>query len=63
MTGLIKAKDFEKMFEMPIYAQLPYDAKSATLSVNKGQPLVIALPRSEISKGLDLLTEKIIKDN
>lgn len=62
MNGLIKAKDFEKMFEMPIFAQLPYDAKSATLSVNKGQPLVISLPRSEISKCLDSLTNKIIHD-
>lgn len=62
MNGLIKAKDFEKMFEMPIYGQLPYDAKSATLSVNKGQPLVIALPRCEISKGIDALSDKIMKD-
>ena len=50
------------MFEMPT-AQLPYDVKSATLSVTKGQPQVISLPRSEISKCLDSLTNKIIHDD
>ena len=50
------------MFEMPVFSQIPYDGKSATLSVNKGQPLVVSLPRSEISKNIEILTSKILNN-
>lgn len=62
INGLIKVKDFEKMFEMPVFSLIPYDGKSATLSVNKGQPLVVSLPRSEISKNIEILTSKILNN-
>lgn len=58
--GLIKSSDFKKMFDMDVAFVLPSDDKSAILCVNKGQPIVLAKPRSVLSEAIKKMAEKIV---
>lgn len=61
--GLIKEKDFAKMFDMPIYASVTSDTKSAITSVNKGLPIIVAEPRSQIAHDIMDLAKKVTAEN
>lgn len=58
--GMIRVKDFEDMFQMPVFATIPLDIKSALDSVNKGQPIMISQPRSLAAKAIADAAEDII---
>ena len=58
--SLIKAADFEEMFQMPVFATVPADYPAALMSINKGQVITVAQPKSAISKAVSEMAEKII---
>lgn len=59
--SLIKAKDFEEMFQIPVFANIPADYPAALMSVNKGQAITVAMPKSSAAKGICEMTDKIIR--
>lgn len=59
--GLIKASDFEKISIMEIFSIVSADAKLSVASLNKGVPIVVAQPRSEVGKQLQELADKILE--
>ncbi|MBQ7540840.1 MAG: AAA family ATPase [Clostridia bacterium] len=61
--GIIKPADYTKMFGLEIYYVIPYDGKTAISCVNKGQPAVLADPRSTLGSSLRHLTEKVIAEH
>ena len=61
VNGLIKPKDFEKMFGLPIFAIVSNDIKTANVCLNKGQPMVTSQPRSAVSKEISAIVQKILK--
>lgn len=61
ISSLIKPKDFERMFGLPIYAFVSNDIKAANASLNKGQPIVISQPRTAISKEITAIAQKLLK--
>ena len=58
--SLIKAEDFEEMFQMPVFAAVPADYPAALLSINKGQAITVTQPKSAASKEISRMAEKII---
>lgn len=58
--SLVKAEDFEEMFQMPVFATVPADYHAALLSINKGQAITVAQPKSAASKEIARMAEKII---
>ena len=58
--SLIKTQDFEEMFQMPVFAKIPADYQAALLSVNKGQAITVAQPKSAVSKAISDMADKII---
>ncbi len=58
--GLVKQADFEEMFQIPVFANIPADYPSVMMSINKGQAVTVAQPKSAVSKGISELAEKII---
>ncbi len=59
--GLVKIEDFEEMFQTKMFATVPADYSAALSSVNKGMAVTVAQPKSEISKGISEITDKIIE--
>lgn len=59
--GLIRVKDFEKMLEMEAMTVISTDTKMAIASVNKGMPVMIAQPRSELARDIQKLADKLIE--
>lgn len=59
--SLIKADDFEEMFQIPVFANIPADYAAALMSVNKGQAITVAQPKSAVSKAISDMTDKIIR--
>lgn len=59
--GLVKIEDFEEMFQTKMFAAVPADYQAALSSVNKGMAVTVAQPKSEISKGISEITDKIIE--
>lgn len=59
--GLVKIEDFEEMFQTKMFATVPADYSAALSSVNKGMAVTVAQPKSEISKGISDITDKIIE--
>ena len=59
--GLVKIEDFEEMFQTKMFAAVPADYQAALSSVNKGMAVTVAQPKSEISKGIAEITDKIIE--
>ena len=59
--GLISVQDFEEMFGIEVFATVPADYSAAISSINKGVAVTVAQPKSEISKGIVSLTDKIIE--
>jgi pilus assembly protein CpaE len=60
VKSMIKIRDFENMFEETVFATITNDIKTANDCLNKGQPIVIALPRSTMAKEIMALAQKII---
>lgn len=58
--SLIKTQDFEEMFRMPVFANIPADYQAALMSVNKGQAITVAQPKSAVSKAISDMADKII---
>lgn len=58
--GLVKIEDFEEMFQTKMFATVPADYAAALSSINKGQAVTVAQPKSEISKSISAMAEKII---
>lgn len=59
--GLVKAEDFEEMFQTKMFATVPTDYPAALSSINKGLAVTVAHPKSEISKGICEIADKIIE--
>lgn len=59
--GLVKAEDFEEMFQAKMFATVPADYPAALSSINKGLAVTVAHPKSEISKGICEIADKIIE--
>ena len=59
--GLVKVEDFEEMFQTKMFAAVPADYHAALSSINKGQPVTVAQPKSEISKSISEMTDRIIE--
>ena len=60
ISSLIKVKDFETMFEMPVFGTVTNDIKTANLCLNKGQPIVLAMPKTPIAKELTAIAQRIL---
>ena len=58
--SLIKAEDFEEMFQMPVFAAVPADYPAALLIINKGQAITVTQPKSAASKEISRMAEKIV---
>lgn len=58
--SLIKTQDFAEMFQMPVFASIPADYQAALMSVNKGQAITVAQPKSAASKAISDMADKII---
>lgn len=58
--GLVKVEDFEEMFQTKMFATVPADYAAALSSINKGQAVTVAQPKSEISKSISEMAERII---
>ena len=59
--GLVRVEDFEEMFQMKMFAVVPADYAAAVASINKGQAVTVAQPKSEISKKISEISEKILE--
>lgn len=59
--GLVKIEDFEEMFQTKMFATVPADYAAALSSINKGQAVTVAQPKSEISKSISEIAKKIIE--
>ena len=58
--SLVKAEDFEEMFQLPVFANIPADYSAVLMSVNKGQAVTVAQPKSPVSKAISDMADKII---
>ncbi|MBQ3006066.1 MAG: AAA family ATPase [Clostridia bacterium] len=58
--GLVRTEDFEEMFHTKMFAVVPADYAAAVASINKGQAVTVAQPKSEISKKISGMAEDII---
>ena len=61
-NGLIKAKDYEKMVDMDVYASIGYDYGTCSKATNKGQPYVLYSTHTGVARDTLQLVDKIIKD-
>lgn len=59
--GLVRVEDFEEMFHAKMFAVVPADYAAAVASINKGQAVTVAQPKSVISKKISEMAEKIIE--
>lgn len=60
-NSIITVKNIQRILEMPVKGQLPFDYKTALESQNKGIPLVLDAPRSPIAKELVKLAKDIVQ--
>ncbi|MGN0574216.1 MAG: CpaE family protein, partial [Acutalibacteraceae bacterium] len=58
--SLINAKDFEKTVEIPVYAFIGEDSKLANTCINKGIPIMLASPQSEVARDIKEFVRKIL---
>jgi len=61
INGLIRYKDFERMFGMPVFGVVGTDDKTANISLNKGRPIVISAPRTAMARDIMAIVNKIDK--
>lgn len=60
-SSIITVKNIQKILEMPIKGQVPFDYKTALESQNKGIPVVLDAPRSPMAKELVKLAKDIVQ--
>jgi pilus assembly protein CpaE len=60
INSLIKIRDFENMFDQPVFGTVTNDVKTANICLNKGQPIVIAMPKTPIAKEMMAVAQKIL---
>lgn len=58
--SLIKQKDFEEMFRIPVFSAIPSDSAAVLMSINKGQTVTVAQPKSAVSKAISDMAKKIV---
>lgn len=58
--SLIKVKDFEEMFQTSVFAAIPSDCTAVLMSINKGQTVTVAQPKSTVSKAISDMAKKIV---
>ena len=58
--GLISLKDMQRVLNEPVKNTIVFDFKTATTAHNKGIPVVLDAPKSEISKNLKKLAQYIV---
>lgn len=58
--SLIKQKDFEEMFRIPVFAAVPSDSAAVLMSINKGQTVTVSQPKSAVSKAISDMAKKIV---
>ncbi len=58
--GLISLKDMQRVLNEPVKNTVVFDFKTATTAHNKGIPVVLDAPKSEISKNLKKLAQNIV---
>ncbi len=63
LNSMIKIKDYENIFEMPVFSAVTNDIKTANLCLNKGQPLVASMPKTQIAKDINSLAKKIVSQS
>ncbi|SOC37266.1 AAA family ATPase [Ureibacillus acetophenoni] len=56
----IHPETVEKIFELPIFAQIPNKEKDITASINEGKPYALTNPNSAFSKSIKFLARKLI---
>ena len=61
-AGIISPRDAENILDYPIKYKISCDWKTATASLNRGIPIVIDAPRTQIGKELAALGAMIAKD-
>ena len=61
INGLIRYKDFERMFGMPVFGVVGTDDKTANVSLNKGRPIVISASRTAMARDIMAIVNKIDK--
>jgi pilus assembly protein CpaE len=54
--GVLTHKDFERVLELPVTFSVPEDPKNAPLSVERGVPIVMGMPRSPMSRAIRDIT-------
>lgn len=59
--GLLNEKDFVKTLEMPVYAYIREDVKLVCASVNKGVPVMLSNPQSEIARDIKSFVGSVIE--
>ncbi len=59
--SLIKADDFEEMFQTGMFSIIPADYPAALMSINKGLAVTVAQPKSALAKGISQMADKIIE--
>lgn len=52
LVGGVKTKDIETALNHQVYAQIPDDPANALRSLNRGIPLLVRYPRSQVSKAI-----------
>jgi len=60
VSSLIKVKDFENMFDSQVFGVVSNDIKTANICLNKGQPIVISMPKTPIAKEMTAIAQKLI---
>ena len=58
--GLIRERDFVEMFQTPMFATIPMDLKAARAAINKGTPMIISHPKSEASRIISSMADRIV---
>jgi pilus assembly protein CpaE len=59
LVGGVKTKDIETALHHQVYAQVPDDPANALRSLNRGIPMLIRYPRSQASKAIKQVADKL----
>lgn len=59
ITG-IHPETVEKIFDLPIFVQIPNKEKEITTSINEGKPFTLTNPKHSFSRSIELLAAKLI---
>jgi pilus assembly protein CpaE len=60
ITGGVKPRDIEQAMRHPVFAEIPNDEVNALRSLNRGVPLFVRYPGSQVSKSLKTLSRNLL---